>query len=193
MKFLIVVDMQNDFINGVLGSAEAQAIVDNVRKKIQQYKENGDMVIYTVDTHGDDYLSTKEGTKLPIPHCIRDTDGWKIHEALGVDYSKDLIISKHTFGVTNMDDLLSSAYCDFVSGNPDFEKDGETHFPEVECLEFIGVCTDICVVSNALIAASTFVAPVIVDASCCAGTTPENHQSALKVLKSCLIDVINEE
>lgn len=193
MKFLIVVDMQNDFIDGVLGSAEARSIIDNVKKKIQQYKENGDVVVYTADTHGDDYLSTKEGQKLPIPHCIQNTDGWKIHEALGVDYSKDLIISKYTFGVTNISDLLASAYYEFMEDNPDFKNGGEAHTAEVDCIEFIGVCTDICVISNALIAASTFKAPIVVDASCCAGTTPENHQAALKVLKSCLVDVINEE
>lgn len=195
MKFLIVVDMQKDFIDGALGSPEAQAIVGKVKEKIQQYKDNGDVVIYTMDTHTDDYLDTMEGKKLPVKHCIKGTEGWYIDESLGVDYENDYIVEKPTFGILTMGDLFGRAYGDYVQSHlPDDYKDGdEINYPEVDQFEFVGLCTDICVISNVLIAKATFQVPVAVDASCCAGVTPDKHKAALEVMKSCLVDVINEE
>ncbi len=194
MKFLIVVDMQKDFIDGSLGTVEAQAIVEKVKNKIQQYKDNGDGIIYTMDTHGDDYLDTMEGKSLPVKHCIKGTDGWKIDESLGVDYQADYIVEKPTFGLITMGDLFGQAYSDYVVNHlpKDYEEGDEVDYPNVDCFEFVGLCTDICVVSNALIAKNTFNVPIVVDASCCAGVTPEKHKAALEVMKSCQIEVINE-
>lgn len=195
MKFLIVVDMQKDFIDGALGSPEAQAIVGKVKEKIQQYKDNGDVVIYTMDTHTDDYLDTMEGKKLPVKHCIKGTGGWYIDESLGVDYENDYIVEKPTFGILTMGDLFGQAYGDYVQSHlPNDYKDGdEINYPEVDQFEFVGLCTDICVISNVLIAKATFQVPIVVDASCCAGVTPDKHKAAIEVMKSCLVDVINEE
>ena len=195
MKFLIVVDMQKDFIDGSLGTPEAQAIVENVKRKIQQYKDNGDGIIYTMDTHDTDYLTTMEGKALPVEHCIKGTDGWKIDESLGVNYQEDYIVEKPTFGLITMGDLFGQAYSDYVVNHlPDDYKDGdEVDYPNIDYFEFIGLCTDICVISNAIIAKNTFNVPIVVDASCCAGVTPEKHKAALEVMKSCQIEVINED
>jgi nicotinamidase-related amidase len=194
MKILLVVDMQNDFITGSLGSKEAEAIVGNVKEKIEEYKKNGDLIWYTMDTHDENYLNTLEGKGLPVPHCIKDTDGWKICDALGVDYENDFIILKKIFGVIYLDECLIDACEKFyerkISEHPDEDISDESM--RVQSIEIVGLCTDICVVSNALIAKSTFDVPVIVDASCCAGVTPEKHKAAIEVMKSCQINVINE-
>ena len=180
-KILIVVDMQNDFVYGALGTPEAQAIVPNVKKKIEEYKSRGDSIIFTQDTHYDNYLDTPEGKMLPVKHCIRLTDGWNVHqdliEAMGDD--EYLVIEKPTFGSINLmweiEDMI-----DFYA-----DKDEE--------LEFVGLCTDICVVSNVLMAKAYYPdLKITVDASCCAGVTPEKHNAALEVMKSCQIDVIGE-
>lgn len=164
-KTLIVVDMQNDFIDMALGTKEAVAIVPAVKAKIAQYVQNGDEIIFTRDTHQEDYLQTPEGKKLPVPHCIQGTQGWQIAEGLYVDGCK--IIDKPNFGWPNWKE--------------------ET----LEEVELIGLCTDICVVSNALIIKATFPeAAVKVDASCCAGVTPESHKAALTTMGMCQIDVI---
>ena len=164
-KTLIVVDMQNDFIDMALGTAEAVAIVPKVRQKIQTYVQNGDTVIFTRDTHGEDYLQTPEGKKLPVKHCIRGTKGWEIAQGLYVDGCK--IIDKPNFGWPHWD------------------------AEELQNVEIIGLCTDICVVSNALIIKAMFPdAQVQVDASCCAGVTPQSHEAALLTMKMCQIDVI---
>ena len=164
-KTLIVVDMQNDFIDMALGTAEAVAIVPRVRQKIQTYVQNGDTVIFTRDTHGEDYLQTPEGKKLPVKHCIRGTKGWEIAQGLYVDGCK--IIDKPNFGWPHWD------------------------AEELQNVEIIGLCTDICVVSNALIIKAMFPdAQVQVDASCCAGVTPQSHEAALLTMKMCQIDVI---
>lgn len=163
-KTLIVIDMQNDFIDGSLGTDEAQAIVGNVRNKISEYVACGDRIIFTRDTHGDDYLNTPEGIKLPVKHCIKDTHGWQIADGLEVDGAE--IIDKPTFGYTGW---------------------GSMKFDEIE---LVGLCTDICVVSNALILKALFPEVEIkVDASCCAGVTPETHRAALETMKMCQIDV----
>ena len=164
-KTLIVVDMQNDFIDMALGTAEAVAIVPKVRQKIQTYVQNGDTVIFTRDTHGEDYLQTPEGKKLPVKHCVRGTKGWEIAQGLYVDGCK--IIDKPNFGWPHWD------------------------AEELQNVEIVGLCTDICVVSNALIIKAMFPdAQVQVDASCCAGVTPQSHEAALLTMKMCQIDVI---
>ena len=164
-KTLIVVDMQNDFIHMALGTPEAVRIVPKVREKIRRCLEEGWEIIYTRDTHGEDYLRTPEGRKLPVPHCIRGTEGWQIAEGLYVEGCK--IIDK-----------------------PDF---GWPHWQEedLQVVELIGLCTDICVVSNALIIKATFPEAVVsVDASCCAGVTPATHEAALTTMAMCQIDII---
>lgn len=164
-KTLIVVDMQNDFISMALGTAEAVAILPAVREKIRSYKENGDEIIFTRDTHGEDYLNTPEGKKLPVPHCIKGTLGWEIADGLYVEGAK--IIDKPNFGWPNWKE------------------------EPLEEVEIIGLCTDICVVSNALVIKATFPdAEVTVDSSCCAGVTPESHAAALKTMEMCQINII---
>lgn len=170
MKYLIVVDMQNDFIDGALGTPEAVAIVPCVKEKIENFEGK---VLFTRDTHAPDYLSTQEGRNLPVEHCIKGTDGWQIHSSLEPLRKTDAI-DKPTFG--------STALMDFLKG----EKN-------VESLEFIGLCTDICVISNAILAKANFLEiPVTVDAKCCAGVTPQSHKNALEAMKMCQIQVINE-
>lgn len=182
MKLLIVVDMQNDFISGSLGTPEAQAIVPNVKKKIEEYRKNGDMVVFTRDTHSENYLETNEGKHLPVKHCIEGTDGWQIHNDLNLTIEEDfeeLIIDKTSFGYNAWDYELE-AY------GVELDDDDLS-------IELLGLCTDICVVSNALILKATYPeATITVDASCCAGVTPEKHLAALEVMKSCQIEVINE-
>ena len=172
MKTLIVIDMQNDFIDGALGTTEAQAIVPKVKKKIEEYWERCDQVIFTRDTHYDNYLRSLEGKHLPIEHCIVNTDGWKITTELQPYVSK--VATKHTFGCNHWD----IGYYDLKN---------------TESIELVGLCTDICVVSNALILKANFPeTEITVDASCCAGTTPENHKAALQVMKCCQINVVGE-
>lgn len=163
-RTLIVVDMQNDFIDGSLGTKEAQAIVGNVKKKIEQYRANGDEIIFTRDTHQADYLQTPEGKELPVEHCIEGTHGWEIAE--GIDIPDCLHIDKPTFGWTKWNQY------------------------DFETIELVGLCTDICVVSNALILKAYFPeAEISVDASCCAGVTPESHEAALTTMKMCQIQI----
>ena len=164
-KTLIVVDMQNDFIHMALGTAEAVAIVPAVKAKIESYARNGHEIIYTRDTHGENYLDTPEGKKLPVPHCIRGTEGWQIADGLYVPGSR--IIDKPNFGWPHWDEL------------------------ELEEVELVGLCTDICVVSNALIIKAAFPDAVVkVDKTCCAGVTPATHEAALATMAMCQIDVI---
>ena len=163
-KTLIVVDMQNDFINMALGTAEALAIVPAVKAKIEAYARAGDEIIYTRDTHGEDYLDTPEGKKLPVPHCIRGTKGWEIADGLYLPGCK--IIDKPNFGWPHWNKL------------------------ELEEVELVGLCTDICVVSNALIIKAMFPnARVSVDAACCAGVTPATHAAALQTMAMCQIEI----
>ena len=163
-KTLIVVDMQKDFIDGSLGTKEAEAIVENVRKKIARYREAGDEIIFTRDTHQTDYLETNEGRHLPVEHCIEGTEGWQIAEGLEVPGA--IYINKPAFGYTGWKNH---------------------HLEEVE---IVGLCTDICVVSNALIIKALYPEiNVSVDASCCAGVTPESHEAALTTMRMCQITV----
>ena len=154
-KVLIVIDMQNDFVTGTLGNKEAQAIVLNVQAKVKEYADRGDRIIFTRDTHGENYLDTPEGKKLPVKHCINGTE----------------YIDKPTFGWLNWEGFGSN-----------------------DEIELVGVCTDICVVSNALILKAKYPEAIIsVDAGCCAGVTPEKHNAALETMKSCQIDVYGQE
>ncbi len=164
-RTLIVVDMQNDFIDMALGTKEAVAIVPGVKAKIQEYISRGDEVIFTRDTHQENYLETPEGKKLPVPHCIQGTKGWEIADGLYVEGCK--VIDKPNFGWPRwMDENLES-------------------------VELVGLCTDICVVSNALIIKAAFPdAEVSVDKSCCAGVTPETHNAALATMQMCQINII---
>lgn len=163
-KTLIVVDMQNDFIDMALGTAEAVAIVPAVKAKIESYARAGHEIIYTRDTHGEDYLNTPEGKKLPVPHCTRGTVGWEIAQGLYVPGCR--IIDKPNFGWPHWGELA------------------------LEDVEIIGLCTDICVVSNALIIKAMHPdARVRVDSKCCAGVTPATHAAALRTMAMCQIDV----
>ena len=178
-KILVVVDMQNDFVTGLLGTEEARAIVPNIKAKIDKYIKNGDEVIFTRDTHDEDYLNTNEGKHLPVPHCIDATEGWQVVPELDIPECEH--IDKFTFGWP------------FWARIRDLDS-GIRYTRYLEEIELVGVCTDICVVSNALILKSMYPrAKITVDASCCAGVTPENHKAALTVMKSCQIEVINEE
>lgn len=173
MKTLIVIDMQNDFIDGPLGSPEAVAIVPRVQKKIEEYVAFGNNVIFTRDTHSSDYLNTNEGRHLPVVHCIRGTTGWCIHKDIQNQFGT-VIIDKPTFGYTEWGAFSDLLYVDEV--------------------ELVGVCTDICVVSNALILKAVYPeVNISVDASCCAGVTPESHMAALTTMKMCQINVIGED
>lgn len=173
MKILIVVDMQKDFIDGSLGTKEAQAIVPNVKKKVEEAVLNGDYIVYTRDTHFEDYLETPEGKKLPVPHCIYKTEGWQIPEELmpPVGYINYMVRDKFTFGDYTLPSNLSPMG---ITG-----------------IELVGLCTDICVVSNTLLMKSYFyrTCEVSVDATCCAGVTPETHEAALKTMEMCQINV----
>ncbi|QIK70102.1 cysteine hydrolase [Erysipelothrix sp. HDW6C] len=168
-KMLFVVDYQNDFVSGTLGTPESKEITSSVKAKISAYRSENYTVIFTQDTHYDDtYFDTQEGRNLPIKHCIKNTWGWQIADGIAVEDAK--IIEKETFGIMNLSDYVPS---------------------DIDCVEIIGVCTDICVVSNALILKSQRPELLIqVDASCCAGLTPENHTAALTVLASNQVNVL---
>lgn len=173
-NILIVVDMQNDFIDGALGTKEAVSIVPKVKQKIENFQGR---VLFTRDTHGEDYMDTQEGRKLPVPHCIKGTDGWQIRPELA-KLCKEEPIDKVTFGSSELGALLQEA-------------EQKEH---VESITFIGLCTDICVISNALLAKAFLPeAQIVVDASCCAGVTPASHKNALEAMKVCQIQVENEE
>ena len=172
-KILVVIDMQNDFIDGALGTLEAQAIVGDVVRKIQGYK--GQKVFATRDTHEENYLETSEGRHLPVPHCIRGTKGWEIRQevARALEEVGAEVIDKPDFGSEALGERLRKL----------------AQKEEME-IELVGLCTDICVVSNALlIKAKIPETPIKVDASCCAGVTPESHDAALLTMKMCQIEL----
>lgn len=190
MKVLVIVDMQTDFISGSLGTPEAQAIVPNVVNKLKVHQYTDTIILFTKDTHHDWYLGTSEGKKLPVPHCIKDTPGWSIVKPIHDEfknegyatYSSGTVVKgrvlKPTFGSYDLLEVICN-----IAEQAD----------EIDEIELCGVCTDICVISNALMVKNAFPdVPVTVDASCCAGVTPEKHAAALEVMKSCQIDVIGE-
>lgn len=167
-RLLVVVDMQNDFIDGSLGTKEAQAIVPYVAARVEEYQSAGDEVIFTLDTHGEDYLNTLEGKKLPVKHCLKGSKGWELCEPLlkieGRRFEKD------TFG--------SRACAEYAAKG------------EYSSIELAGLCTDICVISNAmLLKAFMPQTPIQVNAACCAGVTPESHENALKAMEMCQIEI----
>ena len=174
-KILVVIDMQNDFIDAALGTKEAAAIVDAVKEKIRSYAP-GD-IIATMDTHGEDYLRTQEGENLPVVHCVRGTPGWQLREDIAALLEGARIYEKPTFGSVEMaEDLKRTA-------------DAE----EIE-LELVGLCTDICVVSNALLLKAFMPeVKITVDAACCAGVTPGKHLAALETMRSCQIHVKDQD
>ena len=170
---LLVIDMQNDFIDGALGTAEAAAIVETTAEKIRTFEG---CVIFTRDTHEETYLDTQEGRNLPVPHCIRGTHGWEICDAL-LPYVKGNVVDKVTFGSSELGGLLQRKHTE----NP------------IRSVTLVGLCTDICVISNAMIVKAFLPeVPVTVDAACCAGVTPESHKNALAAMKMCQITVENE-
>ena len=172
-NYLIVVDMQNDFIDGSLGTKEAEAIVDKVADKIRSF--DGE-VVFTRDTHMPEYLETQEGRRLPVVHCVKGSFGWQIREGLE-EIRPCTVIDKPTFGSSELGVLLAQRDLD--------EKIGS--------ITVIGLCTDICVISNALlIKAFLPETPIVVDAACCAGVTPESHKNALEAMKMCQITIENE-
>ena len=171
-KLLIVVDMQKDFVDGALGTKEAIAIVPKVVEKIRNFKGE---IIVTYDTHYDNYMDTREGKNLPIPHCIRDTDGWQLDSTVkaalkGKEYSE---IQKPTFGSIELPEIIKSKTDD-----------------EEFSIELVGLCTDICVISNALLLKANFPEiEISVDPECCAGVTPESHTAALETMRMCQINI----
>ena len=170
MKILCVIDMQNDFIDGTLGTAEAEAIVGNVADKIDAYRRCGYKIIFTRDTHYENYMETSEGKKLPVPHCIKDTAGWQISDKLSVEDST--VIDKPTFGSVELSEYIAA-------------------LDDVEAIEFVGLCTDICVISNVLLLKAKLPEVTIsVDSKCCAGVTPESHNNALSAMKMCQIEIL---
>lgn len=169
---LLVIDMQNDFIDGALGTKEAQAIVPAVIKRVREF--DGD-ILYTRDTHFEDYMETQEGKNLPVPHCIKGSKGWEIQEdleRLRIEKGSD-VLDKITFGSKELPAYLAE------------------HYPEgLASVELVGLCTDICVISNAMLLKAFFPElPVSVTAACCAGVTPESHENALNAMKMCQIAV----
>ena len=170
-KILVVIDMQNDFIDAALGTKEAVSIVEAVKEKIRSYPPEN--VYATMDTHRENYMETQEGRFLPVVHCVKGTDGWKVRPDIAELLGEAKIYEKPTFG--------STALAADLKALSEKEEIG---------IELIGVCTDICVVSNALLLkASMPEVPISVDASCCAGVTPEKHLAALETMRSCQIRV----
>ena len=177
MKVLIVVDMQNDFVTDALGTAEAVAIVPAVVERVREAQKTGERIFFTRDTHESAYLQTQEGQKLPVEHCIRGSKGWEIvpqlkalSEAPGVT-----VLDKPTFGSTVLGETLR-------------ELDGKE---PIEAITLVGLCTDICVISNALLAKAFLPeVPIRVEAACCAGVTPASHENALEAMKVCQIEVV---
>lgn len=170
MKLLLVIDMQNDFIDGALGTKEAVSIVPYVKEVIEKFDGK---VLFTRDTHFEDYMETQEGTNLPVPHCIKGTDGWEICPALKSLCTEEPI-DKITFGSKELPSVIANE-------------------SDIESITMIGLCTDICVISNAMILKAFYPeVPIIIDAKACAGVTPESHQTALNAMKMCQIQIINE-
>ena len=178
MKVMVIVDCQKDFIDGSLGTPEAQAMIPNLVNKIKAEPEST-LYVFTRDTHDSNYLATAEGQNLPVKHCIKDTAGWEIDTRLAELFvNSPVCIDKPTFGSTDLIAFLEDIYMNI-------DEEG------VDEIEFVGLCTDICVISNALMAKAHFYdsTPISCDATCCAGVTPEKHAAALEVMKSCQIIV----
>ena len=168
-KAIVVVDMQKDFIDGALGTKEAQAMLPRMEAKLAAARAAGTALVFTMDTHGEDYLATQEGKRLPVPHCIRGTKGWEIAASLQLFVQAAVaVVEKPSFGSTELPAVLAG-------------------YDEIE---LVGLCTDICFISNALLLKAFYPEKRIsVDASCCAGVTVESHEDALRAMKMCQVDV----
>ena len=168
-KAIVVVDMQNDFVDGALGTQEAQEMLPRMVEKLAAARADGTALVFTMDTHGTDYLATQEGQKLPVEHCIRGTVGWEIAPALHPFVREAAaVIEKPTFGATTLPAALA-----------DYDE-----------IEFVGLCTDICVISNALLLKAFYPEKrICVDAACCSGVTPESHANALAAMRMCQVEV----
>lgn len=170
---LVVVDMQNDFIDGALGTKEAVSIVPKVKEKIEQFEG---IVLFTRDTHTEEYMNTQEGKNLPVPHCIKGTEGWEIRSELEA-LRKTEAIDKVTFGSSILPEKLLALHAQ----------------EPIESITFAGLCTDVCVISNVMVTKAFLPeVPVTVDAACCAGVTPESHKNALEAMKVCQVKIENE-
>ena len=170
MKVLAIIDMQKDFIDGALGTKEAVSIVPKVAARLKRAREDGETVVFTRDTHHADYLSTQEGRKLPVPHCMEGTAGWQIDAALAVEDAP--VFDKPGFGSPALIEYLRS-------------------LPALEGVEFIGLCTDICVITNAMMTKGALPeVPLSVRADCCAGVTPQSHETALQAMRMCQISIV---
>lgn len=189
MKALVIVDMQNDFVTGVLGTTEAQVVVPKIVEKLHSYADLNTVVLLTKDTHYENYLETEEGKHLPVPHCIEGTPGWSICGAIStqvdygmhITYSSDDIVKsriiKNTFGSVELAETLRDIH----------------HAHGLEEIVFVGVCTGICVISNVLLTKAYLPeVPITVDASCCACVTPQSHKTALDAMRLCQINIEGE-
>ncbi|MBR5420650.1 MAG: cysteine hydrolase [Lachnospiraceae bacterium] len=174
-RLIVAVDMQKDFIDGALGSAEAVKIVEPCAERLKKAKAEGDIVVFTRDTHGEDYMQTEEGKNLPVPHCIKGSEGWEISPLLSGICEDARILDKETFGSRGLGELAAGLLAE----------------GKIDCIELFGLCTDICVISNALLVKAFCPdIPVYVNASCSAGVTPESHDNALNAMKSCQIHIL---
>lgn len=174
MKILAVIDMQKDFIDGALGTQEAQNIVPAVVEKMRGFSGR---ILATRDTHEENYLETQEGKQLPVVHCVRETEGWQLHPEIAALLTEEPV-DKPTFGSVELAQMLS---------------DYHNRIEAIEGITLVGLCTDICVISNAMLFKAYLPeVPILVDASCCAGVTPETHRQALEAMKMCQIQIMNE-
>ena len=174
-KILVAVDLQNDFIDGALGTKEAEAIVPAAAARIREWREDGAEIFATLDTHEENYAETQEGKRLPVAHCIRGTECWQLNPVIREALGDCILVEKPTFGSIRLPELIR-------------EKIGDG---KDATIELIGLCTDICVVSNALLLKAAFPeATIRVSSGCCAGVTPEKHKAALETMASCQIDIL---
>jgi nicotinamidase-related amidase len=181
MKILVAIDLQKDFTNGVLGNAECDAAADKAAKRIAAFREEQPdvPVVFTLDTHAENYMETQEGRNLPIVHCVRGTEGWKLDPRIeAVRKENDILVEKPAFGSAELPEVLKKM------------ADGK----DIDEIEFIGVCTDICVISNAMIVKAAFPeVPIVITAECCAGVTPDSHENALSAMAVCQMKIERNE
>lgn len=182
MKILAVIDMQNDFLTGTLANPDGVAVIPNIKEEISKLSED-DILIFTRDTHEENYLETQEGRNLPVKHCIRGTDGHAICDELKECVRPEYVIDKPSFGFTKFPEYISV-----------FLREKNLEIKDVENITLVGVCTDICVISNAMILKAAFPETLInVVADACAGVSKESHNTALNAMKACQINIIREE
>jgi len=182
MKVLVVVDMQNDFIDGPLGTPEAVAVVDKVVRRIED--SSNELILFTKDTHQEDYLETPEGKKLPVVHCVEGTQGWETNERIFQAWRNN--------GYTiRLPELVDNTFNKPVFGSVELVDFLKSYPEQIDEIELVGVCTDICVTSNAIMIKNTLPdVKISVNAKCCAGVTPQSHREALNVMSMCQIDII---